>query len=112
MKDDKTVGHNTDIEGFEYSVKFNKIDLKNKNIFIMGAGGVVPSIIYALNKMQVSNITISNRTKSKAENLKNLFEKVKVIDWGEIPEFDMIINATSIGLNNQKKINKLPIRKF
>ena len=105
LKDDKTVGHNTDIEGFEYSVKFNKIDLKNKNIFIMGAGGVVPSIIYALNKMQVSNITISNRTKSKAENLKNLFEKVKVIDWGEIPEFDMIINATSIGLNNQENIN-------
>ena len=105
LKDDKTFGHNTDIEGFEYSVKFNKIDLKNKSIFIMGAGGVVPSIIYALNKMQVSNITISNRTKSKAENLKNLFEKVKVIDWGEIPEFDMIINATSIGLNNQEKIN-------
>ena len=105
LKDDKTVGHNTDIEGFEYSVKFNKIDLKNKNIFIMGAGGVVPSIIYALNKMQVSNVMISNRTKSKAENLKNLFEKVKVIDWGEIPEFDMIINATSIGLNNQEKIN-------
>ena len=105
LKNDKTVGHNTDIEGFEYSVKFNKIDLKNKNIFIMGAGGVVPSIIHALNKMQVSNITISNRTKSKAENLKNLFEKVKVIDWGEIPEFDMIINATSIGLNNQENIN-------
>ena len=105
LKDDKTVGHNTDIAGFEYSVKFNNIDLKNKNIFIMGAGGVVPSIVYALNKMQVSNITISNRTKSKAENLKNLFEKVKVIDWGEIPEFDMIINATSIGLNNQEKMN-------
>ena len=105
LKNDKIVGHNTDIEGFEYSVKFNKIDLKNKNIFIMGAGGVVPSIIHALNKMQVSNITISNRTKSKAENLKNLFEKVKVIDWGEIPEFDMIINATSIGLNNQENIN-------
>ena len=105
LKDDKVIGHNTDIEGFEYSIKSNKIDLKNKNIFIMGAGGVVPSIIYALTKMQVSNITISNRTKSKAENLKKLFEKLKVIDWGEIPEFDMIINATSIGLNNQEKIN-------
>ena len=105
LKDDKVIGHNTDIEGFEYSIKSNKIDLKNKNIFIMGAGGVVPSIIYALTKMQVSNITISNRTKSKAENLKKLFEKLKVIDWGEVPEFDMIINATSIGLNNQEKIN-------
>ena len=30
---------------------------------------------------------------------------MKVLNWGEIPEFDMIINATSIGLNNQEKIN-------
>ena len=104
-EDDKIIGHNTDIEGFEYSLKFNKINLKNKNIFIIGAGGVVPSIIYALNKMQVSNITICNRTKKKAENLKKIFEKLKVLNWGEIPEFDMIINATSIGLNNQEKIN-------
>ncbi len=105
LKDNKAIGHNTDIEGFEYSVKFNNIDLKNKNIFIIGAGGVVPSIIYSLKKMKVSNITICNRTKSKAENLKKLFERLKVVNWGEIPEFDMIINATSIGLKNQEKIN-------
>ncbi len=105
FENDKVVGHNTDIAGFEYSLKFNKINLKNKNIFIIGAGGVVPSIICALNKMQVSNITISNRTKNKAENLKKLFENLKIIDWGEVPEFDMIINATSIGLKNQERIN-------
>ena len=105
FEDGKVIGHNTDIEGFEYSLKFNNISLKNKNIFIIGAGGVVPSIIYALNKMQVSNITISNRTKNKAEKLKKNFENLKIIDWGEIPEFDMIINATSVGLKNQEKIN-------
>ena len=55
--------------------------------------------------MKVSNIAISNRTKSKAENLKKLFEKLEIIDWGKVPEFDMIINATSIGLNEQDKIN-------
>ena len=104
LKDNKAIGHNTDIEGFEYSVKFNNIDLKNKNIFIIGAGGVVPSIIYSLNKMKVSNITICNRTKSKAENLKKLFERLKVVNWGEIPDFDMIINATSIGLKNEDGI--------
>ena len=105
LKDDKAIGHNTDIEGFEHSIKSNKIDLKNKNIFIMGAGGVVPSIIYALTKMQVSNITISNRTKSKAENLKKLFDKLYIVEWGDIPDFDMIINATSLGLKKEDKIN-------
>ena len=33
-----------------------------------------PSIVYALNKMKVSEITIANRTREKAENLKNLFK--------------------------------------
>ena len=76
-----------------------------KKIFILGAGGVVPSIIYALNKMKASKIILSNRTKIKAENIKSLFKNLTVIDWGMIPSFDMIINATSIGLNPEDRMN-------
>ena len=46
--------------------------MKDKQALILGAGGVVPSIIFALNKMGASEITISNRTKDKALNLKTL----------------------------------------
>ena len=99
------VGHNTDIRGFELAIKDTKYDVKGKNVFILGAGGVVPSIIYALNNMKASSITIANRTQSKAENLKNLFKNLKIINWGMLPDFDMIINATSIGLNNKDEIN-------
>jgi len=66
---------------------------------------VVPSIIYALNKMKVSKIFISNRTKEKAENLKNLFNNLNIIEWGKIPNFDIIINATSLGLKKEDDIN-------
>ena len=51
--------------------------------------------------MNVSKIIISNRTKQKAENLKSQFKNLNVIDWGNLPDFDMIINATSLGLNNE-----------
>ena len=71
----------------------------------MGAGGVVPSIIFALKKMKVSKIKISNRTKEKAENLKKLFKNIEIIKWGEIPNFDVIINATSIGLKKDDYLN-------
>jgi len=101
----QTLGHNTDVDGFELGIKNLKFDIKNKKVFILGAGGVVPSIIFALNKMKVSEITISNRTKNKAEKLKDLFETIKVVDWGDVPNFDMIINATSIGLNKNDDIN-------
>ena len=98
------VGHNTDIFGFETAIKDTKYDIENKKILILGAGGVVPSIIFALNKMKASKIMISNRTKNKTERLKKLSSNLKVIDWGEIPDFDMIINATSLGLNKEDKI--------
>jgi len=71
-----------------------------KEVFILGSGGVVPSIIYALKKMQVTKITLSNRTKSKAEGLKKMYPELDVVDWGYIPNFDIIINATSLGLNS------------
>ena len=104
LDNNKLVGHNTDIEGFELSLKNLKFDLLNKEILILGAGGVVPSIIFALKKMKVSKITLSNRSKYKAENLKKLFNDLKIVDWGKLVNFDMIINATSIGLNKDDKI--------
>ena len=54
LENNKIIGHNTDINGFELSIKRLKFDLFNKKVFILGAGGVVPSIIYALNKMRVN----------------------------------------------------------
>jgi shikimate dehydrogenase len=104
-KDNKIFGHNTDIEGFEMAIKHLKFDVSKKKIFILGAGGVVPSIIFALEKMNVSQIFISNRTKKKADDLKEMFKNLNVIEWGELNNFDMIINATSVGLKKDDFIN-------
>ncbi len=101
----KVIGHNTDICGFELAISNLNYKADGKKIFILGAGGVVPSIIYALKKMKVSKIILSNRTKSKAENLKNLFKNLEILDWGEMPDFDMVINATSLGLNIEDRLN-------
>ena len=101
LTDDILVGHNTDISGFTKAIKDLNFNIEGKKIFILGAGGVVPSIIFALNRMNVSEIIISNRTRQKADDLKSQFKIINVIDWGNIPKFDMIINATSLGLNNE-----------
>ena len=95
------VGYNTDIGGFQKAINSLNYKVKDKKILILGAGGVVPSIIFALNKMEASKITVSNRTYKKAENLKSQFNNINIANWGEVPDFDMIINATSIGLNNE-----------
>ena len=105
IKNNKIIGHNTDIEGFELNIKDIKFNATGKKIFIIGAGGVVSSLIFALKKMKASNIIISNRTKQNAENLKKLFEDLTIVDWGIVPDFDMVINATSIGLNDDDLMN-------
>ena len=51
--------------------------------------------------MNVSKIIVSNRTKKKAENLKLQFQYLELLDWGDIVDFDVIINATSLGLKNE-----------
>ena len=96
------VGHNTDIAGFDSAIRKLNFSVNGKKVLILGAGGVVPSIIFALQNMNVQEITISNRTKEKAENLKVLFNNIKILEWGNLTDFHMVINATSLGLNNEK----------
>ena len=100
--DGDLVGHNTDIAGFDTAIKKLNFSVKDKKVLILGAGGVVPSIIFALKNMPVQEIIISNRTKEKAENLRVLFKNLKILEWGKLTDFHMVINATSLGLNNEK----------
>ena len=102
LTDDILVGHNTDISGFTKAIKDLNFNIEGKKILILGAGGVVPSIIFALKNMGVQEIILSNRTREKAENLRDLFDNLKIIEWGDMTDFNMVINATSLGLNNER----------
>ena len=104
LNDDKIKGHNTDVSGFEYSIKDLNINMSNKKVLIIGAGGVVSSILFALNKMSLHKIFVTNRTREKVEDLKKFFKNLIIVEWGDIPDFDVVINATSIGLNKNDQL--------
>ena len=101
----KVIGHNTDVSGFELALKYINFDVKNKKIFILGAGGVTTSIVLSLKKMKAGKIILSNRTKTKAETISKIYSDIEIIDWGVTPDFDMIINTTSLGLKKDDEIN-------
>jgi len=108
-ENDKVIGTNTDWEGFHRSIEKtllpNKKNLDDKNIFIIGAGGVTSSIVYALKKLG-GKIFVSNRTQKKVEELKNLFPEINVIKWGnKPPRCEIVVNTTSVGLNSADKID-------
>ena len=100
----KLVGDNTDVYGFSEAIKLTHFNPANKKALILGAGGVVPSILLALKNMGVDQITLSNRTKEKAINLKKSFPNIEVINWGETIKSDLIINATSVGIKQNEEI--------
>jgi shikimate dehydrogenase len=115
--ENKIIGENTDVYGFEESF-LNKLEVEKlgkKNFLILGAGGVTPSIIYALKKKKVTKLFLSNRTQQKAEAIKKLFPFIEIISWENIyqktVEMDIIINATSLGMKNNFDFETL-IKKF
>ena len=103
-KNNQIIGDNTDVAGFEQGLKHINYSVKNKKVFILGAGGVVPAIIIALRRLGAAKIILSNRTREKAESLKKIYADLEIIDWGKTPDFNMIINATSLGLKNDDEI--------
>ena len=114
----KVVGYNTDQGGFEISLRENNWSPKDKNILILGAGGVTTSILSNFIRVNGANkVYLSNRTRKKAEELKNFWDKavdlfsmkkntIEVIDWGKKVELcDLIVNTTSVGLKKDEEIN-------
>ncbi len=105
------VGDNTDVFGIQagyFNQIINEKAIKPKTL-ILGAGGVAPSVILALNKSNIDNICLINRTFEKSIFLKKRFQNIKIEKWDNIQSvvknFDIIINATSLGLKNGEEFN-------
>ena len=114
----KVIGYNSDATGFlktvhnYYNFETPEIagDFPRRDFFILGAGGVASSVISSLQFLvgrAPGKIWVSNRTKENASQLKRLFPKIELIEWGERPPIfcDIVVNTTSVGLKKDDKIN-------
>ena len=110
LNDNKIViGENTDVYGLQ-AAYLKEIEKNfNKKALIIGAGGVSPSVILSIKKSGIKNISITNRTNEKCIFLKKKFNFLSIIPWtnlkSEIKNFDIIVNATSLGLKNGEDFN-------
>ena len=100
-------GDSTDGRGMVRDLKEKKINLKNKEIVILGAGGSAKAIIPSLLREDPKRISIGNRTFSKAEELLESFSssknKMNLFEMSENLNFkpDIIVNSTSAGIKNE-----------
>ncbi len=108
FREEDIIGDNTDGIGLMRDLLVNlKLDLTDKNILILGAGGATRGIVASLLDAEPKSITIANRTLSKARILADIFSASgpvsarKFDDLQATPSFDIVINATSAGLKGE-----------
>tara|TARA_B000000532_G_scaffold242887_1_gene237809 strand:- start:639 stop:1457 length:819 start_codon:yes stop_codon:yes gene_type:complete len=106
---DKVIGENTDVFGLQAAYLKEIDNCSSKSALIIGAGGVSPSVILSLQKSGVKKISVTNRTNEKCIFLKKKFNFINILPWNSIEEelqnFDIIINATSLGLKGGDDFN-------
>ena len=114
----KLVGYNTDVQGFDYTLRKNSIEIENNNFVIVGAGGAAQAVAAVLAEGNAKNIFIVNRTPEKAEILKKLIAEInseastKIVEAAQLNELsiDCVVNTTSLGMHPD--IKDQPIRDF
>lgn len=105
--DGSILGDNTDGIGLVTDLTVNNgIELKNKKLLILGAGGATRGIILPLFEQGINSIVVANRTLDKAKQLASEFSfKGDISGCGfeqlNHQSFDLIINATSASLSGQ-----------
>ncbi len=105
-------GDTTDGKGLVNDLTINhNLDLNNKSILVLGAGGSVKAILEPLCAQKPKQIVIANRTVSRAEQLAKNFSRqgyIQACSYTDLSEqlyakypFDIIINGTSLSLNGK-----------
>ena len=116
FKDDGRIfADNTDGYGFMANLRQGAPDWNPKAgpAAIFGAGGAARAIIVALADAGVPEIIISNRTRPKAEALRDDFgARISVIDWVQadkmLEDANTVINTTSLGMVGRQDF-KVPL---
>jgi shikimate dehydrogenase len=112
---DKLVGDNTDAPGFLADLKkvLNTEKLRHKELraLVLGAGGSARSVVYALcnNGWQV---TLAARRTEQAQELAAQYNNLGLLElnphYFQLPDVDLIVNTTPIGMTPNVDQSPLP----
>ncbi len=115
IKDGKLHGLNTDGFGFLHNIwdvdpNFN---FEDKCAVVLGAGGATRAIVSALIGERIGKIILLNRTRPRAETIREemgfMSDLIVVEDWEQRAQFleraDLLVNTTSLGMQGQPALD-------
>lgn len=99
-EDGGLVGHNTDVTGFLAPLK--EQERTPDSALVLGAGGAARAVLAGLAELCVTDVTICNRDRTRAENLADDF-RVRVVDWGRREDIraSLVVNTTPLGMKGE-----------
>ena len=107
FQDNSIKGDNTDGAGLVKDIELNlNVALTESKILVIGAGGAVRGVLAPMLEKQPESITISNRTKGKADALVEMFADYGTVssttlEQANLDRYDIVINATSTGIHGE-----------
>ncbi len=111
LRGDRIFGDNTDGVGLIRDLTHNLgWPLSRKRVLILGAGGATRGIVRPLFESGVAEIVIANRSVAKAVGLAAHFssfgetQSARFSELDRMQSFDLIINATSAGLDGERPV--------
>jgi shikimate dehydrogenase len=104
-EDGTLMATNTDAAGFFGPLA--EVDLADKPVIVIGAGGAARAVLFALARMGVGPVTILNRNVLKASALLAAMGlKGKALPLGSrIPPAPLLVNASSLGMAGQDPLD-------
>jgi len=114
-------GYNTDVFGLEECIKSRGIELKDKTMVLLGAGGAAKAAAVMAASNQVRRLYIVNRTIKNAEdiaaNIKKYYNNTEVLCLGydeieNIENIDICVQTTSKGMSPNTEQTPVESREF
>lgn len=108
-------GYNTDCIGAVDMFAKSNISLSSKKIVILGSGGAARAMVYAFRLEGASRITAASRNPGALKRLRENFSYVDTCSLEEIPDGDIIINATPVGMypnTDESIVDRDVLRRF
>jgi shikimate dehydrogenase len=111
------IGYNTDAAGFyEFLAEDGGVRIENASFFCFGAGGVARAMCAALAFHGAGKIYVTDYFESCAEDLCRdlnekfppVFEFVHYGDCSKVPECDVVLNASGVGMGSSMGTSPLP----
>jgi shikimate dehydrogenase len=113
LQSGSVLGMSTDGDGFVRSLYACDVELINRKVHVVGAGGAARSIIAALGAIDGCSITVSNRTFSAAVATAGLVDGAQAVGEEDVADAvrsaDVVVNTTSVGMGLDQNIGAVPL---